>query len=132
MKRIPLLLLIVVAGCAAEPAGLAVEQSASSLVDQLRGRTAGAPQDCVSVSDLRRTRLPNGGGSLLFEARGNLVYVNSPSGGCPGVRRDLSVSTRTPSGRLCEGDIVQFFDATSGINHGGCSLGKFTPYRRLR
>jgi hypothetical protein len=38
--------------------------------------------------------------------------------------------TRTTSTRLCEGDIATVVDPVSGIFHGSCALGAFTPYRR--
>ena len=123
--------LFLVAGCVAQPPR---HQSASTgdAAAALEGRTAGADLGCVSTHELRGSRPLAQGEGILFEARGDLVYVNRPPGGCPGLSEDAALSTATPAGRLCAGDVVQAFDRSSGVPSGSCTLGRFTPYRRGR
>ncbi|MGZ8346847.1 MAG: hypothetical protein ACXWUP_07025 [Allosphingosinicella sp.] len=95
----------------------------------LSGRTAREPLTCVSQRDLLGNRTV-GGGAILFQGRGPLVYLNSPRGGCPRLDSGRTLRTITTSTRLCRGDIVTVIDNTSGINYGSCSLDDFVPYRR--
>jgi hypothetical protein len=88
--------------------------------------------NCVPSRDLRGNRSA-GEGAIIFEGQSrNIVYVNRPRAGCPEIRSGLALKTRTTSTQLCSGDIVEVFDPVTGFSHGGCSLGEFTPYRRLR
>lgn len=124
-------LLALAAACVpAEPIELTgAEQSELSVA--LAGRAAGPTVSCVNLRDLRGNRSV-GEGAILFEGRGNTLYVNRPPAGCPDLRDHRTLITRTPSTRLCQGDIATVVDASSGIQYGGCGLGDFTPYRRVR
>lgn len=97
----------------------------------LEGKVSERPVPCVNQRDLGNSHsLPNG--DLLFESRSSrLVYLNQPVAGCPSTNFGRSLITRTPSTRLCRGDIVQVVDLTSGVPSGSCGLGDFTPYRRV-
>lgn len=122
--------MLLLAGCAAPAPEIGSAEPRDGLAAELADRTAGPAQRCVSSHDLRGSRLVRASEAILFEARGDILYVNQPRGGCPGLSDDLALSTRTTTGRLCEGDVVEAFDASSGIGHGACSLGPFTPYRK--
>lgn len=113
------------------PADTRSSRDDDRLVTALAGRTAAPGQTCVNVHDLRGHRLFPKAEAILFEGRGTTLYLNRPRGGCSGLR-DTSLRTSTPTGRLCEGDIVQLFDRVSGTGHGACSLGPFIPYVRQR
>lgn len=134
MKKFAALSLMALAGgCMAEapPAQVSAETQ-SQLTAAIEGRAAGMPQSCVSSRDLLGNRSA-GEGALIFNTRSrNLIYVNRPPAGCPELRQGLALKTRTPSTFLCAGDIVEVFDPLTGIARGGCGLGEFTPYRRLR
>jgi hypothetical protein len=116
------------AGCTGE-GGVQSSRAADSTADALAGRTAGAPVGCVNLRDLRGNR-SIGDGAILFEGPGGLVYVNRPAGGCPDLNSGRTLVTRTPSGRLCSGDIATVVDPVSRVNYGSCGLGEFVPYRR--
>jgi hypothetical protein len=116
------------AGAGAPPEAMSAEAQ-SRLSEELAGYTAGSPISCVSQRDLRGNR--SVGDALLFEGRGKVVYVNRPAGGCPELRFNRALRTRTPSPQLCRGDIATVFDPISGIDHGSCGLGDFVPYRKL-
>lgn len=104
-------------------------READKAAEALAGRTAGTPVSCVNLRDLRGNR-SLADGSLLFEGRGGLVYLNRPANGCPDLNAGRSLVTRTPSGQLCRGDIARVVDPTNGIEYGSCGLGEFVPYRR--
>lgn len=130
MKTIALLpLALAAASCATTtPRALTAEEQ-SALAEAIRGRTAEAPVSCVSQTLLRGNRSV-GEGAILFEGSNGRLYVNMPPAGCPSLRADRTLITRTPTGQLCRGDIVRVADLTSGIDYGSCSLGDFTPYGR--
>ncbi len=128
---------ILVAGCAhgtrPEAAANARHQDRGEearLAAALAGRTAGAPQDCLSEWDLG-TQTPYGSDVILFRDRlDQVIYVNRPPVACPGLAYGMAIKVQTPMSRLCRGDLVTVFDPVSGMATGGCSLGAFTPYRR--
>lgn len=129
MWGIPLLALA--AACApVEPAELSA-RAQSDLTAALQGLTPAEPVTCVSQRDLRNSR-SFGQGVILFEGRGNMVYLNRPAGGCPALGRDRTMVTSTPSGLLCRGEIVSVVDVASNTQFGACSLGDFQAYRRTR
>jgi hypothetical protein len=128
---------ILAAGCTysggPQASARAQEQAAEGEGDlsaALSGRIAGPPQDCVNEADLGGNK-SYGRGVILFSGRTNdVVYVNRPAAGCPGLNFGRALKTRTTTTQLCRGDIVTVFDPVSGTEYGGCSLGEFTPYRR--
>ncbi len=125
-----LLLLLILSGCAIQGPDMATAEASATLEDHLRGRTADRSVSCVNLHDLRGHRLFPGDEAVVLEGPGSVRYLNRFSGGCTNLRSGLSLQLSTPTGRLCEGEIVQIFDATAGIGHGACTLGRFTPYRR--
>ena len=109
-----------------------VAKDEADLAAALSGRIAGPPQDCVNERDLGGNK-SYGRGVIVFSGRTNdVVYVNRPAAGCPGLIFGWALKTRTTTTQLCRGDIVTVFDPTSGTEYGGCTLGEFTPYRRAR
>jgi hypothetical protein len=64
--------------------------------------------------------------------QGSRVYVNHPSGGCSRLNDGFALVTRTPSTRLCRGDIAQVVDMHNGFTVGSCTLGDFVPYASPR
>jgi hypothetical protein len=100
------------------------------LAAALSGMIAGPPLDCVIERDLG-TNESYGGRVVLFHGpTDDVVYVNRLPTACPGLNSSRSLKVRTPASRLCRGDVVTVFEPVSRMELGGCSLGKFTPYRR--
>ena len=120
---------LLVAGCTAEPPAAPSESDAASLAAALEGRTAGQPISCVSQQTLRGNR-SIGEGAILFDGPGGTIYVNRPPAGCPRIDSGRTLVTRTTTGQLCRGDIVNVVDAPSGTEYGSCGLGDFVPYSR--
>ncbi|HYG46675.1 MAG TPA: hypothetical protein VD846_01925 [Allosphingosinicella sp.] len=104
----------------------------ATLAAQLRGfEPAGPPVQCVSTRDLQGNRSA-GETAIVFSGTGGRKWVNRPAAGCPDLGFSRALKTRTPSTRLCRGDIATVFDPVARIDYGGCSLGEFEPYRRAR
>jgi hypothetical protein len=121
------------AGCMAEPPMEMSGEARSMLAAELDGRVqAGPPQSCVPYRNLGGNRSVGEGAIIFGDRNANLVYVNRPRAGCPELDSGRALKTRTPSTRLCTGDIVEVFDPVNGFSYGSCGLGEFTPYRRRR
>jgi hypothetical protein len=104
----------------------------ATLAAQLRGfEPDGPPVNCVNSRDLRGNRSA-GETAIVFTGGGGRLWVNRPAAGCPDLRSSRALRTRTPSTRLCRGDIATVFDPVSRFEYGGCGLGDFEPYRRVR
>ena len=133
MKRTALFLLAgLTAACTASTGMEIGQESEADMAEALAGRSAGEPQSCVEMRRIRSSR-SIGDDAILFQgSTSDLVYINRPAGGCPGLRMARSIRTRTTATSLCRGDIVTPFDPVSGAEHGGCGLGDFVPYRRSR
>lgn len=123
------------AGCTTDEPGDRVDMRAgdeASLASQLRGfEPAGPPIQCVNSRDLKGNRSA-GETAIVFSGVGGRKWVNRPAAGCPDLGFSRALKTRTTGTRLCRGDIATVFDAVSRIEYGGCGLGDFEPYRRVR
>ena len=87
------------------------------------------PVDCVRLRDLVENRGLDER-TILFEARGDLVYVNHTRNACPDLRPPRALRFRSTESQLCSGELATVFDPSTGVEYGGCALGDFTPYRR--
>ena len=103
----------------------------AKLAEALRGyEQSGPAESCVSHRKLGGNK--SVGDAILFHGQTGRVYVNRPPGGCPNVNLGRSLVTRTTGSRLCRGDIATVVDPVSGASYGGCGLGEFVPYKRVR
>ena len=91
---------------------------------------SGPAQSCVNHRDLGGNK--SVGDAILFHGTTGRIYVNRPPGGCPNMNFGRSLETRTSSSQLCRGDIATVVDPVSGFSYGGCGLGEFVPYKRVR
>ncbi|HET9639334.1 MAG TPA: hypothetical protein VFP12_09025 [Allosphingosinicella sp.] len=104
----------------------------ASLAFQLRGyEPDGPPVQCVSTRELKGNRSA-GETAIVFSGIGGRKWVNRPAAGCPDLGSSRALRTRTTGTRLCRGDIATVFDPVARIEYGGCGLGAFEPYRRVR
>lgn len=106
------------------------DKQAEQLNKQLAGKTAGAPQNCIS--DFHTDNMIRVSDDiLLYRVSGNLVYRNNLRGSCPGLARDSDIVVSEQFGaQKCRGDLLRLVDRTSGIPGPVCSLGEFIPYRK--
>ncbi|HEU0098336.1 MAG TPA: hypothetical protein VFQ67_06120 [Allosphingosinicella sp.] len=123
------------AGCTTDEPGDRADMRAeheASLAFQLRGyEPAGPPVQCVNTRDLRGNRSA-GETAIVFSGIGGRKWVNRPAAGCPDLGSYRALRTRTTGTRLCRGDIATVFDPVARIEYGGCGLGDFEPYRRVK
>lgn len=136
MKHLPLIVAAcLAAGCTTDEPGDRVDMRAddeASLAAQLRGyERSGPPVQCVSTRDLKGNRSA-GETAIVFSGTGGRKWVNRPAAGCPDLRFSRALKTRTTGTRLCSGDIATVFDPLTRMEYGGCGLGDFEPYRRVR
>jgi hypothetical protein len=125
MRLLPILLFA--AGCAG--GGGSVADSDAELSRELASRTAGSPQDCLSLSPTA-TLVARERQTLVYES-GATIWVNRLEAGCPGLRPLSPISVEVQAGFLyCRGSRLQAIDPGTGISGPVCRLGRFTPYRR--
>jgi hypothetical protein len=92
---------------------------------------SGPATDCVSERQLGSNRSA-GHSAIIFEGKTSYnIWVNRPSGGCADLNHGRALVLRTPSDRLCRGDIAEVIDPVAHFSEGSCVLGDFTPYRRV-
>lgn len=132
MKHVLVIALVALAAGATAADEPQMSQRDQERLDRvLAGRTAGTSVSCVRQPDLRGNQ-SFGESVIMFEGRGDIVWINRPAGGCPTMNMGRSLVTRTTTTQLCRGDIVSVVDPVSGVQFGGCGLGDFVPYRRDR
>ena len=108
------------------------DKEAKVLEKELKGKVAGEPRNCISnMRNVNAIRISDD--TLLYRESGRVVYVNTLRSSCPGLTRgDDIMVVETYSGQLCSGDIIRLVDRTSGIQGPVCSLGQFTPYKKVK
>ena len=134
MKTIALLLGIGLLGaCADQPPAEMTASDQTKLQAALANyEQSGPPTSCVPLRDLRGNKSV-GEGAIIFEGTTSArLWVNRPSGGCPTLDFGRTLVTHTTTTQLCSGDIATVIDPVAHITYGGCGLGEFTPYRRVR
>jgi len=120
------------AGCTNhEPVETAADDEAKLAAQLANYEPDGPPVSCVNMRDLDGNRSA-GDAAIVFDGRSGRKWVNRPAGGCPSLEFGRALRTRTSSSQLCRGDIATVFDPVSGSDLGGCGLGDFEPYRRVR
>ena len=104
----------------------------ASLSSQLSGyEPDGPPVQCVNLRQLQGNRSA-GETAIVFSGSGGRKWVNRPAAGCPDLSFGRALKTRTTGTRLCRGDIATVFDPVARTEFGGCGLGDFEPYRRVK
>lgn len=124
----------VLAAAPSEARTSAAERSAAAeakLARALEGRVAGKPVDCLTLHDIRSSRIIDRT-AILYETVGGTLYVNRPESGSSSLRRDDVMLTDTHSSRLCSIDIVRLYDNGTWMQTGFVGLGEFVPYRKVR
>ena len=125
-------LAIVAAAAAAGAASTYSADPEARLAALVAGRTAGQPVSCITQTRDQRVHTVEHL-AQVYDA-GAIRYVNrfEPSG-CQQLTTDTIAVSRTPTDRLCEGDIIELQSTPApSIPVGSCTLGKFTPYARGR
>jgi hypothetical protein len=111
-------------------AGLATPAfAADRLAELLKGKTAASPRRCIFPDRTVQAEIIDGRAIVYRDAR--YTYVGRLKGGCPALREDRRIVTRSTGGQLCENDAVRVVE-TTGHDFGFCTFDKFVPYRRAR
>ena len=108
-----------------------VQAAKPSLDKELAGRTPGKAQACIQQSWIDQTDVFDDG-SILYHMKAGPDYLNTPSPRCAALRSSAGLISRTTTGQLCSGDIVEVVDFASHFNYGSCGLGDFVPYPRVK
>jgi|TARA_R100000501_G_scaffold5804_1_gene12863 hypothetical protein len=114
--------ILALAGCAASTPSADSEPQDP----RLTAAATGEPINCVNLRDIDRTE-PLDARNILFVMRGSRVYRNELPTSCPPSARDDAFSYRTPTGQICSGEILTFFEPANNFPTGSCALGQFTP-----
>jgi hypothetical protein len=134
MKTVALLLGIgLLAACADQPPMEMTASEQTKLATVLANyEQSGPPVSCVVQRDLGGNKSV-GEGAIIFQGRSSaMLWVNRPPAGCPSLDFGRALVTHTTTGQLCSGDIATVVDPFAHSSYGGCGLGEFTPYRRVR
>ncbi len=104
------------------------------LSERLAGKVASAPVNCLPRYRTSEMEVIDRD-TILFHD-GSTVYRQDTNGQCYPFGRQAGYALVTRAvggnGELCEGDIAQVVDTTSGFFAGSCSFNRFVPYRRAR
>lgn len=98
------------------------------LQELLKGRVAGKPVSCLSLTTLRESQIVDG--TAIVYRSGSRLYVNRPRGDAKWLDSDDILLTKTTSGELCSIDTVYLLDRTTHFTRGFVTLGDFVPYEK--
>jgi hypothetical protein len=124
-----LLLAFLAVGCTA-PGPLSTASSEADLAHELRGRVAGTPESCVSISASQGLRIVDSR-TVVYHS-GGTVWVNRLAEDCPGLRPLDTAIVEVRGAQYCRGDRVRGLTPGTTIPGPMCPLGDFVPYRRPR
>jgi hypothetical protein len=127
MRLIPIAAAIACSVVAFAPAQSANDRAARKAEAIAAAKPAGAPVDCVSLSQISETRVRNDQ-IIDFYMRGGKVYRNTLPNSCPQLGFEESFSYKTSPSQLCSSDIITVLQHMGGLRQGAsCGLGTFQP-----
>jgi len=116
---------------AAVPAVAARDHAARGEAELARiidGRTAGAPVDCLTSFQRRNMEVVDH--TAIVFRDGDTLYVNRPQGVSFLTWNDIPVFKIWGSNQLCDKDMAELRDRSTGMRGAAIVLGEFVPYRR--
>jgi len=127
------ILALAATGCAQTPQDAARAQADAAatqakLGKELAGLAPSGTSDCLDY--VGSTSMKAFGSTLVYTANPNLKYVTNTGGGCEAVQRGDVLVTKSPTGRLCRGDIATTVMPQARVQTGSCAIGGFTVYKR--
>ena len=95
-------------------------------------RAVGEPKNCVTISQIRSTKVIDNR-NIDFRMAGGKTYRNTLSQSCPGLKFEERFSYKTSLNQLCSVDIVRVLQSQGGqLSEGaGCGLGKFQMVEKV-
>jgi hypothetical protein len=123
-------LLFIIPAIALFSGGGAVALSSKNAPEPIRA--VGEPKSCVTISQIRSTKVIDSR-TIDFRMAGGKTYRNTLSQSCPGLKFEERFSYRTSLNQLCSVDIVRVLHNQGGqISEGaGCGLGKFQMVEKV-
>lgn len=96
-------------------------------------RAVGEPKSCVTISQIRSTKVIDSR-TIDFRMAGGKTYRNILPQSCPGLKFEDRFSYRTSLNQLCNVDIVHVLHDQGGQLHegAGCGLGKFQMVEKVK
>jgi hypothetical protein len=135
MVRLPMIVAgaLVLAGCAANAEMQASQRAEAErdLAKALAGRTAGAPRDCIPISDAEGPQIVDDH-TLLYKPVGRTLWRNDLAASCPALAWDKTLIVEVQAGQLCRNDRFRVLERGASIPSGYCVFGKFTPYTKAK
>lgn len=125
--------LLAAAAIAAVPAASAAKERLApeaELAKLLKGRVAGEPQKCITLSNVNNSQIVDR--TAIVYRSGSTLWVNRPTGGAESLDDDDILVTKLTGSQLCDIDTIELLDRTSRMYSGFVSLGEFVPYRRAK
>jgi hypothetical protein len=101
----------------------------AQLAQEIEGRVAGEPVNCIPLHRIRSTRIIDRT-AIVYDA-GATIYVNRPANVETLDRFDTLV-VKPFASQLCRIDSVQLIDSSLRATTGFLALGKFVPYTRAK
>ena len=132
--RAPLLAMmtpaLLLAGCAGVDRDYAMAPEDRAELDrELAGYVAEAPQKCLDVRFTNRSRAIDDR-TVVYNGAGG-KYLATFDGRCRALDNlGEALVFRTFAGQVCDVDIIQTIDSSTGMITGACSIDTITPYRR--
>lgn len=127
---LPIVGAAILTSCATQPPSpTEIAESQAALQKLIGGKIAGQPITCLP--HYRADDMVRIDDSTVAFRQGSTVYVNHLKGECSHLK-DSFYALVTHGSRigLCNGDIAQVRDVSTGTIVGGCALGDFTPYSK--
>lgn len=116
---------VTVAGCTQPPA----PNRNAAFAQELAGRVAGTPQDCVGTMQAQNLQVVDG--QTLAYDQGRTIWVNRLAAACPALEPLNTVIVEPKMGsEYCRGDHIRGLEPGAIIPGPTCFLGEWTPYRR--
>jgi len=122
MRIIVVGLAAAIAGCTSPP-----PPPSADVIPELAGRTAGAPERCVTFS--QREGLHIAGPHTLIFRDGRTLWVNAVPG-CSALKSSDILVLEPVGTQYCRGDFVRTRDNVTLLPGPGCRLSEFVPYRK--
>ncbi|MBC2667077.1 hypothetical protein H7F51_16280 [Novosphingobium flavum] len=95
----------------------------------LAGRVAGKPVNCIDPRSNTETHIIDK--TAIVYGSGRTIYVQRPTGAESLSGDPILVTVLHGSGQLCNIDIVQLHDRSTGFNRGFVGLNQFVPYTKV-
>jgi hypothetical protein len=123
-------LLFIIPAIALFSGGGAVALSSKNAPEPIRA--VGEPKSCVTISQIRSTKVIDSR-NIDFHMAGGKTYRNTLPQSCPGLKFEDRFSYRTSLNQLCNVDIVHVLHDQGGQLHegAGCGLGKFQMVEKI-